>query len=182
MIQVLKRDGAVEPFCVDRLRACLRRVLRPTGQADTLPRLLCEAIAIHLRRRGTAKVSSAALFEMVLLALRETDQPSAGDALEAHRRWRHRARRALRLVDEDGRLRAWDRGWLTGRIQSRWALSRPAARALGAIIEAELLGRPGELSQRRIDDLIDERVENYGLAPWCLIASPSVPSRRSRGI
>ena len=103
MIQVLKRDGAVEPFNTDRLRACLWRVLRPTRRGDGLPRLLCEAIAIHLRRRGATKVSSAALFEMTLLALRETDQAPAADALEAHRRWRQRARRTLRLVDEDGR-------------------------------------------------------------------------------
>ena len=176
MIQVLKRDGAVEPFSADRLRACLWRVLRCGDQGNLLPRLLCEAIAIHLRRRGTAKVSSAALFEMALLALRETDQPAAADALEEHRRWRHQARRTLWLIGEDGRRRPWDRGWLTARLQSRWAISRPAARAIGGILESELLGQADPLPAQRLDDLIDERVENYGLAPWCLIASPSVPN------
>ncbi len=181
MIQVLKRDGAVEPFNLDRLCACLRRVLRPADPTDVLPRLLCEAIGIYLRRRGTTKVSSAAVFEMTVLALREIDQDAAADALEAHRRRRRRDRRALWRVDDNGRRTPWDRGWLTGRIQTRWSLSRPAARALGAIIEDELLGRPGAITSARLDDLIDERVENYGLAPWCLIASPSVPTHKSKG-
>jgi hypothetical protein len=173
MIRVTKRDGVVEPLRVERLRLCLWRVLRSHPHCRTQADNISRAIVLHLRRTGVAAVSSRALFEMTLRCLRHTNHDAAADALERHARWRQNARRAMTIVHDDTHHTAWDRSWVTQQIQRRWDIGRPAARAISSQIEGELLGRRSEISRDAAVDLLDERVENYGLAPWCLLASAS---------
>ena len=171
MIRVTKRDGVVEPLQVERLRSCLWRVLRLKRRRRVEADDLSRAIVVYLRRDGVTSVSSRALFEMVVRSLRHTNHDAAADALESHHRRRWRARRALVVVDADDRRTPWDRSWLTARIQHRWTVGRGAARAISSHLERELLGRRTTIARQSLLDLIDERVENFGLAPWCLMAS-----------
>jgi len=170
MIRVIKRDGVVEPLRIERLRLCLWRVLRLyphcRQEADTLSR----AIVTYLTRRATRQVTSRAIFEMVLRSLRQTNHHAAAEALESHHRWRRAARRALTIIHDDGRRTGWDRCWVTEQIRRRWDVGRPAARTISSHLERELLGRRARITRRRVLDLIDRRVENFGLAPRCLLA------------
>ena len=179
MIQVLKRAGEPEPFDRRRLRLCLWRAMRGGDAAFTHADRLSEAIGLFVGQRGCRVVSSRALLEMALRALRKTGRAAAGDALEAHSRQRQRARRQLTVVHDNGRRSRWDRHWVTQQVRHRWRIGRPAARAISAEIERHLLARGGEVSRDAVLDLVDERVENYGLAPWCLLASaPIAPDGR----
>lgn len=171
MIQVVKRDSSVEPLCVDRLRACLWRAMGPAGGRFSKAHHLSRAIQLYLHRTGAVEVSSRALFEMAVRALRLTRHDAAADALEAHSRRRRDARRSLKVVHDSGRRTRWDRSWLTAQIRTRWGVSGGAARAISAAIETELLDGRSLVERGRVLDLIDERVENFGLAPWCLLAS-----------
>lgn len=171
MIRVQKRDGVVEPLRVERLRSCLWRVLRLCPHCRSEADQLSRAIVVYLRRRGVTTVSSRALFEMAVRSLRHTGHDAAADALESHHRWRRAARRALTVVHDDAHRTVWDRSWATEQIRHRWAVGRGAARAISSHLERELLGRRAEISRQAVLDLLDQRVEDYGLAPWCLLAS-----------
>ncbi len=170
-IQVLKRDGAVAPFSPDQLRLCLWRAMAAHRGQFAQAGHLAEAIVLYLVGVKAPAITSRALLEMALQALRQTNHAAAADALETHHRWRLAARRRLTVLHRADRRSEWNRQWLTEQAQRRWDLSRAVARALSAQIEAELLGEGGEVRRQKVLDLLDERVENYGLAPWCLMAS-----------
>ncbi len=170
-IHVLKRDNSTEPLAPAKLRLCLWRGLSGSGGRFEQAQWLTDAIAAHLRRAGQPTISSGALFEMAVNALRATGHRSAAAAVEAHHQWRQRARRSLAVRNELGLATAWDRGWLTDTLADRWALSRPTARALSGILEDDLLGSIDELPERALLDRADELIEQFGLAPWCLLAS-----------
>ncbi len=174
MIQVVKRDNAVDPLNADQLRGCLWRVMAPFGSPFARTHHLSRAIVLYLHKKSINSVTSRALFEMVVRALRQTRHAAAADALETHHRWRSDARRHLTVVHDNGQRTGWDRTWLVQQIQRRWDVSRPAARALSAGVEIDLLGGAGDVGRQRVLDLADERIENYGLAPWCLMASAPI--------
>jgi len=171
MIQVLKRDCSVEPFRPERLRLCLYRAMGGTGGRFDEAHQLARAIGIYLRRARCRVATSRAVLEMAFKALRQTGHGDAAEALEAHHQWRRGARQRLVVAHPSGRRCAWDRSWVTEQIQHRWDVPRPVARTLSADIEGELLRRGGRIDRQTVLDLVDERVENYGLAPWCLMAS-----------
>lgn len=170
-IQVLKRSGITEPFRIDLLGLCMWRAMHDRQGRFAQATQLAEAITIHLSRNGCHIVTSRALLEMALRALRQTHHDLAADALEAHHRRRRAARRSLILVHDAERRSHWDRDWLTEQIRRRWSVSRAAARAISAEIERELLGRDGPIARDAVLSMVDRRVEEYGLAPWCLLTS-----------
>ena len=165
-VRVLKRTGAMELFDSARLRLSIWRAMQ--GKADLFDHAdhLAEAIGVYLRRNGCHLVTSRALLEMALRALRQTDCPEAADALEAHARRRYERRQQLTLAHPHGRTR-WDREWLTGQIAHRWDISLGAARALSAQIEEELLQRGGCVDRDAALELVDQRIAAYGLASHC---------------
>lgn len=170
-IRVLKRAGTTEGFCAERFRSCLWRVMQPFGGRFQQADALADAVVLYLRRAGCRIVTTRALLEMALRVLRKTDHGPAADALAARHRWRRAARRRLLVAHENGRQCPWERHWVTQQIQRRWAVTRSAALAISADIEHELLAGESPVRRQTVLDLIDERVENYGLAPWCLLAS-----------
>ncbi len=171
MIQVLKRDCSVEAFRLERLRLCLLKAMHGRcghfGEAHQLAR----AVGIYLRRARCRVVTSRAILEMALKVLRQTGHHAAAEALEAHHRRRRAARGRLVVAHESGRQCAWDRSWVAEQLQHRWDLPRAVARTLSGDIERDLLDEGGSIARQTVLDLVDERVENYGLAPWCLMAS-----------
>ena len=174
-IHVLKRAGAAEPFSVEKLRLCLWRAMGCRLERLCPAHHLAEAVAVYLRRNGRRAVTSGALFEMAIRALRQTGHDDAVDALEAHHGRRMAARRRLVLVHPTGRRSRWDRNWLTEQIRHRWDVGRGAARVLSGTIEEDLLPCDGPVARQTVLDLAGRRVAEYGLRPECLLAS--VPAR-----
>lgn len=170
-IRVIKRDSSVEPFDTAKLRRCLWQAMQGHGGQFVQAHHLSQAIRTYLHLNRRQVVSSRALFEMAVRVLRQTNHDQAAEALEAHHRWRRTTRRRLIMVHETGQKSAWDRSWATEQIQRRWAISRGPARAISAEIECRMFARGGEVGRQAVLDCVDELVENYGLAPWCLMAS-----------
>ena len=73
MIFVLKDDGTSERFEPAKLRGCLLRVLEAGGEDLRCARALSAAVGCYLVRRRIRCLSSAAVFEMALTALRARD-------------------------------------------------------------------------------------------------------------
>ena len=166
-IRVLKRAGSVELFDTARLRLSMWRAMRGDGGSFDHADQLAEAIGVYLRRSSCGLVTSRALLEMALRALRQTGQVEAADTLEAHDRQRHDRRQQLTLGHEGRRRSRWDRDWLTGQIRHRWDVGLGAARALSAEIESELLARGGCVDRAAVLNRVDERIAAYGLASHC---------------
>lgn len=184
MVLVVKRGGGTEPFKFEKLRRCFWRALGGEGWSFQSAECLSQAVGIYLRREDRWRVSSRALLEIALRALRQTGHEDAAKELEWHHRHRLGARRRLKVTQtaRPGESKAveawvfrWDRDWVTRQIEQRWDISRAAAAAISADIEAELLESPSHIDRDALIDLLDERVEHYGLAPWCLLAS--MPAR-----
>ena len=174
MIRVLKRDSSTEPFDSNKLRLSLWRAMKDCGGKFTYAHCLSQAIDIYLEQTHSTAVSSRAILEMAVRALRQTDQHAAAEVLETHHRWRQAARRRLTMVHESGQKSVWDRNWVTQQAEHRWSLSHGTARGISADIESELLPQGGEIRREQVLDRLDELVDQLGLAPWCLMAS--VPS------
>ena len=91
-IFVLKRDGSVEPFDKNKLRACLLRVLPPHEGCADRALALASAVRCYLLRRRERCATSAAVLEMVMAALRAVNLPLTAERLEE---W-HSARLSMR--------------------------------------------------------------------------------------
>jgi hypothetical protein len=184
MVLVLKRGGGTEPFKLEKLRRCFWRALGGEGFTFQSAECLAQAVGIYLRREDRWRVSSRALLEIAIRALRQTGHDDAAKEVEWHHRHRLGARRRLKVTQparpgestttESWAFR-WDRDWVTRQIEQRWDIGRAAAAVISADIESELLEKKSDIDRQALLDLIDERVEHYGLAPWCLLAS--MPAR-----
>jgi hypothetical protein len=184
MVLVVKRGGGTEPFKLEKLRRCFWQALGGEGCLFQSAQCLAQAVGIYLRREDRWRISSRALLEIAMRALRQTGYEDAASQLEGYHRRRLGARRRLKVTQapRPGELAAsemwtfrWDRDWVTRQIEQRWAVGRPAAAVISADIESELLENKSHIDRQALLDLIDERVEHYGLAPWCLLAS--MPAR-----
>lgn len=170
-IRVLKRDSSAEPFDAAKLRRSLWLALG--GQPGWLiyADSVAQAIHAYLRVLNMRAVSSRALFEMAVGALRCIGRGEAAERMEEHARWRRRARRAMVLLHDGGQRCEWDRSWVIEQLRRRWRISPPAARALSGHLERQMLQRPRLLSRQDVLDAVDELADHYGLTPWCLLAS-----------
>lgn len=170
-IQVVKRDGDLEPFSLGKLRGCLLRALTctPNGQAIVEP--IARAIQLHLHKRKLTFISSRMLLTLVLRALRHTGNESAAERLEAHHSRRQQRRAAVHIVGPTGRRTGWDKSAFAKIIHRRWDVSPAAARAMAAGVEQDVLAAGKDLTELELIDLADDRVEQFGLAPWCLLTN-----------
>ncbi|MHC4716943.1 MAG: ATP cone domain-containing protein [Planctomycetota bacterium] len=170
MICVLKRDGTSEPFDRYKLRGCLLGLLKSLGEELWHAEVLSSAVGQYLRRRGIRCITSAALLEMVLTALRISGLGDVGGELER----RHRARLGMRnrlVLDHGSGVRtAWSKDWLVGRLRARWGLGRAAARVLAGEVELDLMARGStRIGREEVARMLTERVASCGLA------APDVP-------
>ncbi len=176
-IQVLKRDGGMEAFCLAKLTAGL---WRPMQQADPTSRYedavdLAEAISIHLQRTRRICVSSAVLLEMSLKVLRRSCLDDAADEMETHHVWRQVRRKQIRVSYDDQKTACWEKSWLTEVAQHSWNLSPRTARILAGMAEEEILdGELTTIPRRGVIDLLNAMVSQYGLADAVPVRQPTV--------
>jgi hypothetical protein len=161
----MKRDGREEAFDARKLAAAMHRAMRRAGGGLHEARQLALAIGVFLSSRGCGQVTSAAVFEMSVKVLHRIGRSAAADALEAHRAWRGRRRRRLRVRHDAGTVTVWDKSWVCEQACRTWGLSRAAGRIIAGQIEMAALGAGrAELSRREVRELVNEHVAAFGLA------------------
>jgi len=164
-IQVLKRDGTIEAFDCRKLAASICRTMsRKTVNYEHAARL-SEAVETYICRKGDHCLSSSAIFEMTLKALKYVGLTTAADRAEHYRAWRSMLRGQLRIEHEQGRLTLWDKGWLLEFARRSWHISPETARIFAGKIELELL-RSGEsiVARQQVVHMLNRSVAEYGLA------------------
>ena len=169
-ICIQKRNGTGEAFDRNKLRACLLRVLDGQDENFSYAHSLSAAILCYLRRRKTTCITSAALLEIVLAALRSVGLPEAADRLEQHYMDRADLRSRLRIThDEAGLATSWSKDWLVQQAVCRWGMSSGAAKALAGEVEQRLADRRGyEISREKLLEMLDGLAESYGLTVPCV--------------
>jgi hypothetical protein len=164
-IKVRKRDGSLEAFDPARLGATMVYGLNRTGGPIRLGRDLARAVELYLRRRRRSVVSSTALFEMAVKALRRVCMGEAAEVIELHRTLRAVRRPLLEVRHDGGHLTKWDKSWLAMMGERTWGLSRRTARIFAGEIELQLLPQESRTVDRQaVIDLLNERVARFGLA------------------
>jgi len=164
-VRIVKRDGSSEPYDGAKLAGTVYRAMwrGPGGRQCACH--LAVAIGIHLRRSHLRRISSAAIFEMVVLALRRVGFTEPADRMEAHHRRRARLRGGLRVHHDSGQVSLWDKSWLGELGRRSWFLSRPTARILAGQVECELLEADvSDLSRQDVLERLNRLVSEYGLA------------------
>ena len=164
-IRIAKRDGSTEAFDPGKLAGAVYRVMEPGKDSLVRSRHLALAVGLYLHRAGRGRVSSAAVFEMTVQALRSVGMSDSADCLEAHRHGRAAARGRLSVLHDGGQATLWDKGWLAELAQRGWFLSREAARVLAGQVEAELLAAAmPSVTRHEVLERLNCRVAEYGLA------------------
>lgn len=165
MIQVLKTDRSVEPFDNRKLAAAIWRAMGPTDESFDYAQELAEAVGTYLKRKGTQRVSSSALLEMTVRALRYVGFSEAATAAEKYNDWRDVMRRSLRIRHESGALTFWEKGWLCELACCSWHVSRQTARILAGKVELELFALDEPVVPRQmVMDVLNWMMSQYGLA------------------
>jgi hypothetical protein len=164
-IRIAKRDGTEEDFDHGKLAGCLWRVMEGTAADPWHAFQLAEAVGLYLRRKGTLRLTSAAVFEMVLSVLRRVGLDESADLLEAFQTARAELRRGMRLAHEEGQVTLWEKGWLAAMAERSWNLSRNTARIIAGSVELELMsGNEQHVSRRQVLDRLNAHVAEFGLA------------------
>lgn len=164
-IRVVKADESVEHFDVRKLAVGMYRAMCGEGASYDQALSLAEAIEIYLRRRGKRRVTSSAVFEMVLRSLRYVELTPAADAAEAYRDWRNTLRKQLRVMHDGRNITLWDKGWLCEFACRSWHISRATARILSNEVEMKLI-RSNEsiVTRQAVTELLNKLMSEYGLA------------------
>jgi len=171
-IRVLKRDRSVELFHVGKLAGAMWRAADGARAKFEDIRRIAEAVEMYLIRRGTRCVSSQAVFEMALKALRHVGLAPAAEAAERYRQWRMLLRGQLRVRHEEGKLTYWDKGWLRDFACRSWRIMPTTARILAGIVELRLLRGDDTIVRRQaVVDMLNDVMAEYGLAD----AVPVIP-------
>lgn len=164
-IKVRKRDGSLEAFAPARLASTMARGLARTGGPERLGRDLARAVELYLRRCRRTVVSSTALFEMAVKALRRVCMGEAAEVIELHRTLRAVRRPLLRVRHDGGQVTTWDKSWVALMGERTWGLSRRTARIFAGEIELHLLPQQSRIVDRQdVIALLNERVVQFGLA------------------
>ena len=164
-IEVQKRDGSIEEFRLAKLAGALWRGVRVAEGTYRDARELAGAIHIFLMRKRIKSISSSAIFEMGLKALRRIHMGEAAEILELHRTLRAMRRKLLHICHDDGNITLWDKGWLVALAMQMWHLSRQTARLLAGEVELELLPQEdNEIPRQEVLDELNKLVQQYGLA------------------
>ena len=162
---VRKRDRRCEPFDATKLAAAMMRGFVRGPEARRQAVELARAVEVFLRRQRKRVVSSSALFEMALKALRRVHQGAAAEVLELYRSLRASRRRLLRVRHDDGRVTHWDKSWLVKQAESIWGISTSAARIIAGTVEMDLLPQePAVVARGTALEALNEQVVAFGLA------------------
>lgn len=165
MVEVLKRDGSREAFDAAKLAGVFRKAMQRCEVAPQDAGCLAGAIEIYLQRTQQYVVSSLAVFEMGLKTLRRVGMDDVAEVLELSSGLRSARRRILRVRQDDGRLIAWDKGWLAKLAERMWYLSPKCARILAAEVEEQLLAAETvEISRFEALEILNCHVFEFGLA------------------
>lgn len=164
-IQILKRDRSVERFDARKMAVSVWRAMRGSDMPFEYAEKLAEAIEIYLRRRGGSYVSSSAVFEMVLTALRHVGFSQCAKNAEAYRDWRDTLRKQLAVRQDNGTLTRWDKSWLCEFARCSWHISPACARIIARQVEFGFLrGQELVIPRQAVVDALNELISQYGLA------------------
>lgn len=165
MICVRKRDETLEPFDRWKLTGSIWRAMQETQGSYEHARRLCEAAQIYLKRGGEQCVSSRALFEMMLKALRYVGLEEAAESAEAFHKWRNALRTELRIRHDGGAVTYWEKGWVCEFASRSWNISRSVGRLVAGKIELELLlGGERTVWRGEVIEQLNRLISEYGLA------------------
>lgn len=175
-IRVIKRDGCQEAFDAPKLAVAMYRgMLSTEGKLDDATQLAA-AIRAYLARTGRERVSSTTLMEMALRVLRRVDMAPAATAMEVYAAWRDWRRRQIRIRHECGEITLCDKSWLSEIACRSWNLSLRAGRIMASQVERDLLaGGRSEFSRAEIQDMLNARVAEFGLADAVPVERDSQP-------
>ena len=157
---IVKRDGRIESFDPAPIATAIAKALAATDAPDPeIAAELARVVGEHLvRTGGLRQVDIEEVQDAVIHVLQESGHLAAALAYARYRDERERRRRvghaagdteqALNLMaaDHDGRVRRWDRGWVSALIADRWQI--PAEAAAKVVPEVEDL-----LAATAIDEL-----------------------------
>ena len=164
-IRVLKRDQSVEAFDARKLAVSMWRAMGRNRARFEHAGRLAEAVEFYLLRRGTTCVSSSAVFEMSLKAMRHVGLEEAADVGESYCIWRNALRKQLRIRYNTGKLTFWDKGWLCEFARRSWCLRPATARILAGKIELDLFRRLDlVISREAVIEALNQLISEYGLA------------------
>ncbi|MDY6913079.1 MAG: hypothetical protein SVT52_01290 [Planctomycetota bacterium] len=164
-IRVRKRDGSVEAFEARKLAASLLRVVGQAGENSYYVRQIAEAVKIYLLRRRWVCISSAAIFEMSVSALRSIGRSLAADAMEWHQLWRNTRRGRIRVRHDDRKETLWEKGWLCKLAVKCWFIRPTTARILVGQIEQQLISEGvRRVSRDELLEMLNNLMMAYGLA------------------
>jgi hypothetical protein len=164
-IRVLKRNRSVEQFDARKLAAAMWRAMQNTRAPFEYALRLAQAVELYLQRRGGGCVSSSALFEMTVKALRHVGLNSAADGAESYCKWRNTLRKQLRIRYNTGNLMFWDKGWLCELARRSWHVCPATARILAGQVEIGLFrGADLVVSREAVVDALNRLTSEYGLA------------------
>jgi hypothetical protein len=162
---VIKRDGSLEPFDIERLAGTLWRGLYAVGGSISDARQLAAAIATHLYRRRCEEILSDELFELVLKALRRIRFAEASELLLLHRTLRDTRREQVQVRHDGGHLTRWDKSWLVRLAEELWPVSHRTARIIAGEVEDRLLVPDRtEVDREKILGLLNRKMCELGLA------------------
>lgn len=171
-ISVVKRDSSIEPFDRNKLRSCLLRALMPSPKAIEYAEVVSSAVRRFLVRRSQRCISSAALLEMALTALRAAGLAEAAASMEQAHARRNSLRSQLRLHHDQGPPSAWSKSWLAQHARRDCRVSRNVARFLAGQVEQHLLaaGQP-DVSRESAMQALGQIAAEYGLV--CQLPQPA---------
>ena len=158
-----RQDAAFQAELDDLLEHYVGRA-SPLYHAQRLSKR-CGGAQIYLKRSSEECVSSRALFEMMLKALRYVGLEEAAESAEAYYKWRNALRRKLRVRHEGGAVTYWEKGWACEFASRSWNISRSVGRVVAGKIELEfLLGGEKTLWRGEVIEQLNRLVAEYGLA------------------
>lgn len=170
-IEVLKRDGSVEPLSLGKLARTIGLGLIAEGVSDRqLSWRLAEAVLLYLQTRSRQGwPTSGCLTELVEAVLRETGNPAAAEAVRRADQQRRRRRRRTQVCQPDGSLIEWDKGRLVDWLVRHKQLERAAARQVAADVERRALGgETGPIARRQLAEWVAAELSAWGLSDKAL--------------
>lgn len=189
---VLKRDGRMVPFELERIASAIARALHAVGGDDpAAAEELARVVAEHLERVSDhPELGIEEVQDAVVLVLQESGHYEAAIAYTRYRDARERERRMGRVrgceaaapnlvvIDCDGRRRPWERAALAAWLTERLGLDRRPAEDAVVGVEELLAGSDcTELSAPLFFGLVDAALVRCGRHA---AAAEAVPLRLDR--
>jgi hypothetical protein len=135
-------------------------------------------LVLHRRIRC---LSSAAVLEMALAALRAVDLSESAETLEQAHLARLRMRSRLIVRHDDSPPTAWSKDWLVQQMQRKFGLGRTTARILAAKVERDMLCDPRrELTRGELADLCSNVLGAFGLESTALASEATAQAAPGR--